>query len=945
MKRAALLTIAIALTLIFFPCPCLPQSVADGTALWNEAWQLESKAGTKQELEQAKQKYEKALNIFEKAGDQEKTWGVATNLGKINCVLGDYAKGRAYYQKAVDAAKKIGSQEGRAQGLSGLGGVSFDLGQFDQAIEYYRQALEAYKKAGNKEWEALTLNHVGEVHREQGQYAKAMEYYRQALDLSTKIGSAEGQADTLHNMGEVSRQQGQYGKAMEYYSKSLETYRALGDRLHEGITLTNIGNVYAEWGQRDQATDYYQQALAVLNMGGMLREEARTILDLGRIQQASGDRQGAEASFQKGLELYKKIGADTSIPSKLLGDLYLDLRKPEKTEQLIKQANSLALTGRFYLFRKQFEEAQGKYTKLLQAAGVSGNAEDLFTAHTGLGRTYEALEDYRKAEEHYSKGMEMTEEIRSSLLPEERRNFFDVRINGFSRLDPAKGLTRVRMKLNESAQSIAPTEATRARAFADKLSQGIEMKYPSIPQEIKAQEKELLTRIANLRKKRNAIQRDANLQQHDDLTREINKAESEQQLLIGRLRKDYPAYAAINYPRTVKLKESALRPEEYAVMFDLSEEEVNVKLIKGKRIVSQFSSNLPADQLVADVKRFRSGFESGGARQFDPQLAHAIYMNLLAPLLMQVPEGTPLVIIPDGILAVLPFEALVVSGKGTWKKGDKSDYLDGITYLGDVHPISYYQSITALTLARSRTQRDHRGNKMLVVADPVFGPEDERLKGKAEEYRQRVLGNAPETVMTAQCKVGLHFDRLSQTQQLGNYLKELYPGKADVYMGLEAKKSLLLDKPVSAYDYIVFATHGYYDTELPCIREPILALTQANQPGANGLLKMSEVTGLKLDADLVALTACQTALGRQIRGEGTTGMGWAFQYAGARSVLMTLWNVAEGPSVNLVERFFRHLKEGKSKLEALTLARGELRQEGYQHPYYWAPFILVGETN
>ena len=123
-------------------------------------------------------------------------------------------------------------------------------------------------------------------------------------------------------------------------------------------------------------------------------------------------------------------------------------------------------------------------------------------------------------------------------------------------------------------------------------------------------------------------------------------------------------------------------------------------------------------------------------------------------------------------------------------------------------------------------------------------------------------------------------------------------------------------------------------------------LTLVNQPeGQDGFLRQSEVMGLKMNSDVVALTACQSGLGKRISGEGTMGMGRAFQYAGAKSVLMSLWSVAQNSSVQLTDSFFRHLKEGKSKLEALKLARGEIRKAGYDHPFFWAPFILVGEVN
>jgi CHAT domain-containing protein len=122
-------------------------------------------------------------------------------------------------------------------------------------------------------------------------------------------------------------------------------------------------------------------------------------------------------------------------------------------------------------------------------------------------------------------------------------------------------------------------------------------------------------------------------------------------------------------------------------------------------------------------------------------------------------------------------------------------------------------------------------------------------------------------------------------------------------------------------------------------------LTLVDQPkDQDGFLRLSEVMGLKINADIVALTACQTGLGRHISGEGTMGMGRAFQYAGAKSVLMSLWAVSETASVKLVESFFKHCKEGKNKLEALKLARTEVRESGADHPFFWAPFILVGEV-
>jgi len=304
------------------------------------------------------------------------------------------------------------------------------------------------------------------------------------------------------------------------------------------------------------------------------------------------------------------------------------------------------------------------------------------------------------------------------------------------------------------------------------------------------------------------------------------------------------------------------------------------------------------------------------------------------------------VIIPDGVLAALPFEALVMGGMATWKEGAHGNYPDGLQYVGDVYPISYYQSITALTLARTLGKKTAPGKRLLVMADPVFSSEDDRVKTMSVKKKQKLLASLPQKLMSIKSEIGLAFPRLQRTGDLGESLKKLYSGRIDLFTGMKARKDLLFRKRLTGYGGIVFATHGYFGTDLPGIQEPVLALTLLDQPkGKDGFLRMTEVMGLQLNADVVALTACQTGVGRRISGEGTMNMGRAFQYAGAKSVLMSMWSVAEISSVKLVESFFKRLKEGKSKLEALTLARKEIREAGYDHPFFWAPFILVGEVD
>jgi CHAT domain-containing protein len=187
--------------------------------------------------------------------------------------------------------------------------------------------------------------------------------------------------------------------------------------------------------------------------------------------------------------------------------------------------------------------------------------------------------------------------------------------------------------------------------------------------------------------------------------------------------------------------------------------------------------------------------------------------------------------------------------------------------------------------------------------------------------------------------------RLAATEDLAKKIETLYGPKCDVYTGLGSSKSEFMGKVVPSlnqYRSLVFATHGLAGNNIPGIMEPVLFLTMV-PPGTDGLLTMTEVAGLKMNADIACLTACQTGIGVKLAGEGIMSMGRAFQCAGAKSVVMSLWSVSEDASVPLMEYFFKGLKEGKTKINAWAAARTELRKSGFEHPFFWSAFVLVGE--
>lgn len=889
--------------------------------------------------------YEKALAISRELGDERVEVQALTGLGNVYGERAEYDKATESHLKALPIAQKLGDRIQEGWVLNNLGWIYYNRGKSKSAKENYDKSLTIARELKNPKLEVVVLNNMGVLHRLAGRYKTAEQCYEEVLSIAERIGDRRRQSWALNNLGLVWFALGRHGKAAELYEKALAVKRNIGDLKGESQTLNNLGLLYSSWGQYPKAADYYETALEIKKRIGDPSGEANTLNNMGLVYQAWGLNNEALERFRESLALCERLGLSTARPKDLMGSLYLDMGRVDEAEPLLKAAGYHGSLGRFYFAKSEYDRARDHYEKLRIAAEKTGNNNGLFMAYTGLGKVYEALEDYEKAEQLYEKGMNVTEELRSELLPSERKYFFDVKIGGFDRSEPARGLTRVRMKLNRGSQSIVSSEATRARAFADNLSQRSHAGYSGVPKDVLDKEEDLVVRVAALKKTRGETSKDTNAERWENLTADVRKAEEEVKSFIERLWLEYPSYAAVRYPRPVSLKEAAVDADERIVIFDVLGDGIGVKLVVGKEIAETFYKRWDPEDLEKDIRKFLTPFDKAELDQFDPELANSLYKRLLSQVLAEVPKGASVTIVPDGILALLPFEALVVSGTAEWKTGKYGDYPQGLTYLGDEHPISYYESITALTLVRKAQRDTRKAVRTLVIADPIFAKDDERLKTASGEPEPKFMAGTTEKLMAVTKQTGLSFDRLPLTAKLGESLKKLDPDKTDVLQGSQASKPELFSGHLADYRVMVFATHGYFGNDIPEVQEPVLALSfvESLDP-SNGFLRMTEVMGLNLNADIVALTACQTGLGKTLSGEGVMSMGRAFQYAGARSVLMSLWSIAESPSIQLVESFFRHLKSGADKLRALALAREEIRRAGYVHPFYWAPFILVGET-
>lgn len=896
---------------------------------------------------------ERALKLSKKTKDRHLEGRILNDLGVIYKNLGDFDRATTLYQQSLEIKRETKDVVGEGHSLFNLAQVYRIRGQYDMAIEMYRLALEAEEKTGDLAAQGTTMGDIGWMCSTRGLYAEAVSFLEKALKISRTMGDPATEGRVLNDLGFTYYGWGKYEKAVELYQKSLDIKTKIGDLVGEGHTLNNLGLLYHSWGQYTKAVKAYERSTETSRKTGDRASEAKTLLNLGLIHAARGNYPDAFSAFQIGLATYQELGLPTDWPKNLLGCLYLDTGALDKAGPLIQASGRWASLGRLELARQRHQQAKTYYEKLVEHSEKNRDADLLFAAYTGLGLSYEGLGNDTKAAEYFSKAVNFTEELRSGLGRGERETFFDVRVEGFYRTSPYEGLVRVLLRMNNPLEALKYSEYTKARVFAESLSKWTGGKTGTVPAEVLSADAKITDQLAALKKLRQQAYEKQTKDLITSLDRQIKELEGRLQDHIRMVRKRYPLFAGTRYPQPLALADTALAPNEWVLSYDVTDSGTVIFLTRGKTLVHSAFKPIGRTDLDGLVSKLREPLQIrpeediyGKLRSFDFTSAKRLFDLLVRDALSRVSEGVPLIVIPDDSLGAIPFEMLALDEGGRIATDGELPVATGTRFFGDRNPISYYQSMTALTLARTFGKQKSVRERMLVIDDPVFAGDDPRLKQTERSKKEAPSSSLPDKLMSIQTEIGLIFPRLPLTGELGKSLKTLNPKLTEEYSGLKAAKPLLFEKPLDGYGSMVFATHGYFGKDLPGIQEPVLVLTLVDQPEDNdGFLRLSEVMGLKINTDVVALTACQTGLGRRISGEGTMGMGRAFQYAGARSVLMSLWSVSEDASVKLVESLFKQRKEGKSKLDSLKMAREEIRKEGYDHPFFWAPFILVGEVD
>ncbi|HLK55762.1 MAG TPA: CHAT domain-containing protein, partial [Chthonomonadaceae bacterium] len=713
-------------------------------------------------------------------------------------------------------------------------------------------------------------------------------------------------------------------------------------------SLNNLGKVALKRGDLEIAQDYHMGTLEIyerLAPGSL--DVADVLNGLGNVAFNRGDLETARDYHLRALEIRERLAPGS-----------LDV------------AHSLNNLGYIAFNRSDLETAQDYHTHGLQIQErLAPGSLEVARSLNDLGRTFLARQHPQAALTYFQQAVEILEQQRTQIsAPEARALLLAQHTTEYA------NLTQCYLTLQQVELAFATLERIRARSFLELLAERRLDFQAQAPADMLAQQQKLDRQRANLYDQLAQLSvtaaEEANIQV---LQRDLRDVEHQQQELAAAFRKASPRYASLQYPQPLNCRQAqaALDPGTLQLSYLVGDEQTFLFALSRRGL---HAVTLPIGQkvLAERVQSFRETLDlfnlesrSGRARE----QGQALYELLLAPVQTDIRKAKRLLLCLDGPLHSLPFAALVTN----------SDEPAG--YLGVQKPLHSTFSMTVYAQIRSRqdtptaqspspstrpSEREGRQTRQMVTStlqqvgrllalgDPLYSLAPALAVSRSgSKKRRRATASAvnafevhnPE--LAALHRRGLSLDPLPHTRAEVEAIGQLFPQNAILHLGAEATKIVVKQKSAQA-DILHLACHGWLDAKMPFSSGLILSQPEMLGPSAptddNGLLQAWEVFGLKLQADLVVLSCCESGLGQAMAGEGLVGLTRAFTYAGARSVLASLWEIHDASTAAFMTYFYTAWKEGASKDVALQQAIVQMRAHPqWKHPFYWAPFLLNGD--
>ena len=884
-----------------------------------DGWMSEGKAARgKSEFQTALEKFSAAFELYKALSDWVGEGQALNNTGIILFSLGQYQKAVEYFEQSLNICKEIGEREGEGTAVNGIGAVYFGQGQYRKALRYFQQSLNICREVGNRKGEGKASNNIGIIYSNLGQYRKAMEYHHQAFNIRYEIGDRRGEGISLQSIASIYDALGQYQKAIEYQEQAITIFKEIGDKRRHGKALNNTGDIYLDLGEYEKALAYLEDALTLRREVGDRKGEDISLNSIGYISGILGQYEKAKGCLKQSLNICREIGDRRGEGFNLL-----DL-------------------GSVYSGLGQYQVALQHSRDGLEIALSIGVPEVIWPGQMRLGSIFERLDQTDSALVYYARSIATIESMREELdIGSMKTHFLTNKIPTYHAMVDLLA----REKRYEEAYHYA--ERAKARALLDLLSLGRIDITEGISLELMNKKRDVEERLnaiqQQLSKEYSMSQSEHDSTRTDTLEDDLAGLRLEHEEILRTIELNHPQYATltgVKQPLTLEEVQERVLDEGAVLIEYLVGEESTIAWVVKKDALHCEKIAITEAEVNSLVKQWRRPFrdvkegyiDNLADVGFNIDVSNELYQHLFRPIERYVKEEDFLVVVPDGILHYLPFEALVtkIEKKDRDERIIFSEY-EQVEYLVEKYAISYAPSASTLDpeLKKLTGETDRKG-KLLAFGNPDFG------RGKGE-------GKNDFLSLLIRDSKGWVFKPLPKSEEEINEIIRIIK-HSEKFLGQEAKEEYLKER-AGEFEMIHLATHGILEEKQPMYSRIVLA--QDDDPTEDGFLQTFEIFNINLNADLVVLSACETGLGELSRGEGLMGLTRAFMYAGAPSVVVSLWSVEESSS-DLMKLFYQNLKDGMGKTEALRQAKIELirtREKGmsYAHPFLWAPFVLVGE--
>ncbi len=853
---------------------------------------------------------------------------------------------KAGFEKALATWRDLGERSRQAASLYELAFLHHQAGLEREAIPYYEQSLPLLTKPEDRWDRAFAVAEIARAKEQLGEPRAAESGFREALGLFRELGTVPEEARVLASLGRLVRRRGRPLEALNLLRQSEEHWRRFGERQPLAETLNMVGEVYGELGELELALDHHRQALELLDGRVEPLQRATTLGFIGRTLLRGDDLGAASTAYLEALRLREEsrdlpgqaaVWAGLGLLEERRGnsaqalELYLRaLTVYEQRQMALERATVLNNIAWVYNRLGEAEVALGWHGRSLDLFRRLENHQGQATARLGLAKADHQLGRSADALGEMEAALELVEWVlESGQVPAVRQDLSLPFLSSHQKyfefyIELLMAEHRRRPTSGFDALAFAASERSRARNLLELLEMG-----GRPPWETK--DAKMVQELANLKAEIDHADRDLRAEKESGAgLAERRVGERHQRLrlielrrLLYHLQKQDLGRTFSPQPRRQLLNslESLLDGETLFLEFHLGAERSYVWAVTQGGLTSY---ELPSKRLIEDQARraYELLVESDRLTHRVPTeraLAELSSM-VLGPLAGEL-TGQRLAIVAGGALESIPFAVLPQPGNA--QRPLVAD-----------HEIIRLPSAAVLSILRNRgARRGPPEGLVAILADPVFDETDERLEVSTAE------SSAPESAEAS-------LRRLLHSRREADQIHDVALGHGPVLLavGFDANRDLVLSGRLADFRILHFATHGVLHADHPELSALMLSSFDAEGRRREGRLPLYAINELNLPADLVVLSACRSALGKPARGEGLLGLPRGFLYAGASRVLVSLWNVRDESTAELMARFYHHLlEEDRTPPAALRLAQLSMLDEPRYAPYHWAPFVLQGD--